>query len=132
LKQTGSAGQEAHVYCGELFYADREEQIDVSRFIVREKAISFDLVTEVDLGGHWAFNGVAEQVPRQPRLYAAAHVIGNEIVGNTRGEESGSIRFEFEIKKQSEVRLEVGGRWSSGGAMHAFSGTLKKYRPPNR
>lgn len=132
VKKTRSMKQEQSVYCGELFYTEDEERIVVFRFIVRKDEISFHLDTEADLGGHWAFSGIAKQVPGHEKLYVCPHIKGNEVVGHTKGDEGRFVRFEFEIEKQSEQRLQIGGRWISGGAIHGFSGTLKKYAPHNR
>lgn len=117
------------VYCGELYYADVGDQIEVSRFIVRKDTIAFDLLTEWNLGGHWRFCGVAKLLSNG--AFLSDHVVGTEMVGKTGGNESVPVRLRFEIEKQSDLRIQISGILFLRGDANKFAGKLKKFIPRN-
>jgi hypothetical protein len=119
------------VYCGELQYSIVDEQIEVTRFIVREDTISFDLLTEWGLGGNWHFDGVAKQLP--DGAFLSDPIEGRKMIGNAIGhEKSVLVPFRFEIQKQSDSRIQISGMLFLRGEENRFAGTLKKLTSKNR
>ncbi|TAK52686.1 MAG: hypothetical protein EPO27_00790 [Betaproteobacteria bacterium] len=115
----------AHSYCGQLLYTELEEVIEVSRLIVREKEIAFDLITEWGLGDRWNYSGVAAL--RKPHVYAVTNLTGRRIIGATRVDETVRCNIAFRIESQSERLVEITGTWSESGDVYAFEGKLKTY-----
>lgn len=117
-------------YYGELRYSTVDEHIEVSRFIARGDEVSFDLSTEWGLGGHWRFCGVAKVLPGG--AFLSEGINGRQMIGNAKGYESRPVRFRFEIKRQSDSRIQISGTLFLQGEEHTFSGTLKHLTLKNR
>ncbi len=117
------------VYCGELHFTDADEQIEVSRLIVREDRIAFELLTEWGLGGHWRFCDVAKLLPNG--AFLSDDVVGTEMIGKTGGHKSAPVHFRFEIEKQSDLRIQITGILFLRGEANRFAGKLKKFTPRN-
>lgn len=114
----------ARAYRGELLYADMEEVIEVSRFIVREDQISFDMVTTWGLGDRWAFSAVASQ--RLDRTYQVSNAVGRQQVGSRGESESVPCTILIRVERLSDRHARISGTWFVRGEAYAFGGTLKR------
>lgn len=126
LKNKGKAPSaiSSHTYCGNLDYEETGETIEFSRFIVRENEIAFDLLTEWTLGEHWRFSGVAKSLPNG--AFLSDSIKGKQVAGGKEAMESLPVRFRFEIKKQSDRKIQISGIFFAPDEPYTFSGHLKK------
>jgi hypothetical protein len=125
-------GSTPKVYCGELLYSDQQETIKVARFIVRNGEIAFDLTTDWGLGEHWNYMGIAKL--RKDGAYAAVNVIGKQVVGSSKANESESLpcSIRFKIQSQSVNKIQISGDWFENGEAYSFAGKLEKLTPNKR
>lgn len=121
-KRNKQSAPSPRAYCGELYYTDTDVEIEVSRFIVSKDRVAFDLITEWDLGGRWRFCSDAELLP--DGAFLSDYIEGTAMIGPHK---TVPVRFRFEIKKQSDLRIQICGILSLQGEANSFAGKLKKF-----
>lgn len=118
-------------YQGTLYVEESEEEVRVSRFIVRQGEIAFDLsAIAIDESANWRFSGTATLAPSG--RYVSPEIEGTLALDRSTTEESIPTKFAFEVPKQSSRGVQVRGWWIAGGERCEFSGELKPLKAAKR
>ena len=114
---------------GELLQESGEPLL-VSRFIVRQEEVAFDLVADAEEGGDFSFTGIAKRA--RQGVFISQVIEGKQAVGRFEQNTSVPCRFMFEIRKISSRQLVLTGNWVGGGDSESFDGTLKVFATRKR